>query len=159
MAFVVVALNCCFLDGPVHAFNLTVGPRMLDLGEPVLNAMFMANPVKDVLEGEAVSLLIGELDAIVGEDDVNFVGNSGDQIAQELRGQHLAGLAVQFEISKLAGSINGNKEIEFSLCCLNFGNVDMEIADWVGFELLLWRLVALDIRQPGNAIPLQTTMQ
>jgi hypothetical protein len=28
-----------FVDGPVHAFDLTVGPGMIDLGQPVFNAV------------------------------------------------------------------------------------------------------------------------
>ena len=65
---------------------------------------------------------------------------------------------MQFDIGKLVGSINRNKEIKFALSCLNFGNVDMEVADWEGFKHL-WRLVTLDIRQFSNAMPQQTTMR
>lgn len=37
---VMVAFDGRFLDRPVHAFDLPIGPRMLDLGEPVLDAVF-----------------------------------------------------------------------------------------------------------------------
>ena len=48
VAVVVVALNSRFFDCSVYALDLTIGPGMLDLGESVLNAMFIANPVKDL---------------------------------------------------------------------------------------------------------------
>ena len=63
MAIEMIAFNGCVLDGSVHSLDLTIGPRMLDFGEPVLNAMFKANPIKDMLEGEALPLLIGKLNA------------------------------------------------------------------------------------------------
>ena len=145
MVFVVITLNCCLFDRPVHALDLSIGPRMLDLGESVLNAMFAADAVKNVLASKSVPFLIGELNAIVSEDDVDPVRHCGNQIAQKLCRQHLASLGVQFDIGKLAGSINGNKEKEFALSRLNLSNVDMEITNRVKFKLLLRRLVALDI--------------
>ena len=59
MAIEMIAFNGCVLDGSVHSLDLTIGPRMLDFGEPVLNAKFKATPIKDVLESEALPLLIG----------------------------------------------------------------------------------------------------
>ena len=136
MVFVVITLNCCLFDRPVplpgsglranrerDALDLSIGPRMLDLGESVLNAMFAADAVKNVLASKSVPFLIGELNAIVSEDDVDPVRHCGNQIAQKLCRQHLASLGVQFDIGKLAGSINGNKEIEFALSRLNLSNV------------------------------------
>jgi hypothetical protein len=32
-----VSLDCGLLDRPVHPFDLSVGPGMLDLGEPVFD--------------------------------------------------------------------------------------------------------------------------
>lgn len=48
MIDVVIALNSCFLDSPVHAFDLPIGPGMFDLGQAVINFMLAADPVKDV---------------------------------------------------------------------------------------------------------------
>ena len=42
VAIVVVALDGGFLYGPVHAFDLPVGPGMFDLGEAVLDVVFLA---------------------------------------------------------------------------------------------------------------------
>ena len=127
---------------------MPIGPRVFDFGQPVLNVMFEANPIKNVLEGEAVALVIGKLNAIVSQNRVNDIGNSGDEIAHELCGQQLAHFLMKFDKDKLARLVNGDKEIELSLSGLHFGNVDMEIANWIGFELLLGRLVTLHIRKP-----------
>ena len=40
VTIVMVAFDGGFLDGPVHALDLAVGPGMLDLGEPMLDAIF-----------------------------------------------------------------------------------------------------------------------
>ena len=37
-----------FLEGAVHPFDLAVGPRMVRLGEPVLDAMLAADTVEHV---------------------------------------------------------------------------------------------------------------
>ena len=131
MAIVMIAFNGCVLDGPIHSLDLAIGPGMLDLGEPVLNAMFKANPIKDMLEGEALLLLIGKLNAVVRQHNMNGIGNGSNEITQKLRGQHFTCLRMNFDVDKLAGSINGNKEIELALGRLYFGNVDMEIANGV----------------------------
>ena len=41
----------------------------------------------------------------------------------------------------------------------HFGNVDMEIADRVALERLLFRLVSGDIGQSGDAVALETAVQ
>ena len=68
MAVVVIALDGCVLDRPVHAFDLPIGPGVLDLGEAVLDAVFTATHVEHmghVSSGWAVSVAwrIGKLDA------------------------------------------------------------------------------------------------
>ena len=50
VAVVVIPFNRCVLQRPVHPFDLPVGPRMIDLGEAVLNAVFPANAVEYMLE-------------------------------------------------------------------------------------------------------------
>lgn len=42
MRAVVVALDGGFLDGPVHALDLTIGPGMVDLCHAVFDAMLTA---------------------------------------------------------------------------------------------------------------------
>lgn len=61
---IVVALDGGLLDGPVHSFDLAVGPGMIGLGEPVFDAVFATGAVEDVLEGMPIALAVGELDAV-----------------------------------------------------------------------------------------------
>ena len=41
----------------------------------------------------------------------------------------------------------------------DLGDVDVEVADRIGLELLLRRLVAFDIGQAADAVALQTAVQ
>ena len=71
VAVVVIALDGGFLDGPVHAFDLTVGPWVLDLGEAVLDTALLASHIKRVRHvtrrrTTGVLRREDELDAIVG---------------------------------------------------------------------------------------------
>jgi hypothetical protein len=71
VAVVVIALDGGFLDGPVHAFDLTIGPWVLDLGEAVLDTALLASHIKRVRHvtrrrTTGVLRREDELDAIVG---------------------------------------------------------------------------------------------
>ena len=48
MAAVVIALDGRLFDGAVHPLDLAVRPRVVDLGEPVLDAVFVAAQVEHV---------------------------------------------------------------------------------------------------------------
>ena len=63
--FTVASFHGRFPDRAVHAFDLTIRPGVFDLGQPVLNLMLAAGPIKDMLEGINMPLVIGELDAII----------------------------------------------------------------------------------------------
>ena len=78
MAVVVVAFDGCFFDGPVHPFDLAIGPGMPDLGKPALNALLIADPIEDMVEGIFVVRHIGELDAVVGQHRVDGIRDSSD---------------------------------------------------------------------------------
>ena len=151
--------NAGFFDGPVHSLNLSVSPRMLDLGESVFNAMRSADAAKNVITSVSITSAIRELDAVIGQYRMEGIWHCLDQIAQELCSNHLACLGVEFGKSELRGSVNGHKQIELAFGCLHLGNVDVEIADGVALELFLDRLVAPNLWQPRDAMTLQTSMQ
>lgn len=116
MAVVVEALDGRFLDGPVHAFDLAIGPWMLDLGEAVLDAVFSASHVEHVGHVTrgwpvGVSRREGELDAIVGQDDVDLVWYGRDQGDEEGRCGSTSGLSDQLHEGEFAGAIDGDIEI------------------------------------------------
>lgn len=158
MGVVVVAFDRRFLDRPVHALDLAVGPGVVHFSQPVVDLMFTADAVEDVFECKCILLAIGELDAVVRQDRVDLVGHSRDKIAQELSGHHLARPLMQFDIGELGGAVDGHEEADFSLASAHFGDVDMEIPDGVTLELLL-RLVTLNLWKAADPVPLQTAMQ
>ena len=106
VAVVMVAFDGGFLDGPVHPFDLAVGPRVLHPDQAVLDAILVADAIEDVVEGVFVMGVIGELDTVVGQHGVDGVGHGCDQVAQELRRNHLATFLVQLDERELAGAVN-----------------------------------------------------
>ncbi|ETZ06843.1 hypothetical protein P618_200988 [Holospora obtusa F1] len=44
--FVKISLCCTLFEGAVDDFDLTVGPRMLEFGEPAFNVMLLAHHIK-----------------------------------------------------------------------------------------------------------------
>ena len=90
---------------------------------------------------------------------MDLVGNRGDQGDEEGRGGNAIGPFHQLDEGELAGSVNGDEEIELALNGLHLGDVDVEEADRTGFECLLRRLLAVDVRQPSDAVALQTAVQ
>ena len=99
------------------------------------------------------------LDAVVGQHGVDRVGDGLDQVAQELGCFHLACAFHEAGECELAGAVDAHEQPQLALCRADFGDVDVEVTDWVGFEPLLVRLVALGFGQTGDAVALQATVQ
>jgi hypothetical protein len=69
------------LEGSVHPLDLTIGPRMVWLGQPVLDTIGRTKHVEHMdapsrYWPEASLRQISKLDAIVGEHSMDFVGYS-----------------------------------------------------------------------------------
>ena len=78
------------LDGAVHAFDLAIGPRMLWLGQPVIDVgegtgvfesvssegLLARDHLADLGWGPGFALGIGEVDAVVGQHRVDLVGTA-----------------------------------------------------------------------------------
>ena len=131
------------LDGAVHAFDLAVCPRMVGLSEAVFDAVAKASSFEGMTSQHrrgslAVLGQIGKLNAVVSKHGVDVIRDRFDQIAKELRGCLGGSPLGKLCKSKLGSAINGHKEMELSFGALHFGDVDMEIADRIGFELLLF---------------------
>ena len=74
---VAVPLYRKVLDRAVHPFNVAVGPRMIWLGEAMLNAVCFADHVEPHwprLDCVPVSGSLCELDAVVCQYRVDFLG-------------------------------------------------------------------------------------
>lgn len=86
MVVVMISAHGSFLDGAVHAFDLAVGPRMVGLGEAVLDAVAPTGSVERMSPqpgGNPLTVLgqIGKLDAVVGEHRMDAIRNGLDQNA------------------------------------------------------------------------------
>ena len=102
---------------------------------------------------------VAELDAVIGEDSMYPVGDRLDQCRQEVGRSLHVGSRVQSGKGKLRCAIDCHEEVEPALPSTNLGDVDVEVADRVGFEGLLRGLVAGDLRQPADAVTLEASMQ
>ena len=75
---IVVAFDSGFLDCAVHALDLSIRPRVVGLCQAMLDLIGVADHVEAAEardHGVPVSRLFGELDAVIGQDDVYLVGN------------------------------------------------------------------------------------
>ena len=102
---------------------------------------------------------IGELDSVVGEHGVDAIRNGFDECFEEGCGRLHIGLFNEFDHSELRGPVDGHEEVELALGRSHFGQIDMEEADRIDVEPLLPGLVSLDLRQPADAMPFQSTVQ
>jgi hypothetical protein len=66
---------------------------------------------------------------------------------------------VKLGIGELRGAIDGHKHVQLAVFRLHFGNVDMKVANRICGKLLFLCLIAFDLRQPADAMPLQAAMQ
>lgn len=150
VAFVVIPLDGCVLDGAVHAFDLTVGPYVVRLSQRMFNPVGLADhvePHQPGMDNVPVPGLLCELDAVVSQDGVDTVGHRFQKVLQKLPARLSVWLFYQLGHGELAGSVNGYKKKELAIGSPEFGDIDMKIADWRPLELLPLRLVPIHIRQ------------
>jgi len=159
-----VSLHGSVLDGPVHTFDLPVGPGMVGLGQPVLDSVDMASAVEGVASktcGWPLSVLgqVGELDAIVGEHCVDVVRHRiHERFKEGSRSPHIC-LFDKLDHSELRGSVDGHEQVELAFGRSHLGQVDVEEANRIGVELLPARLIAFHLGQTADAMTFQTPMK
>ena len=156
---VVVSPNGSLLDGPVHSLDLAVRPRVINLGQSVLDPVLLADAVEDVMEGGAVAASVGELHAVVGENRVDAVGDGFDKIPEELGGSHLAGLLDKADKGELRGPVDGDEQIELAFLRPHLGDVDVNVADGISLEAGPLGLVAVNVRQTADLMALKQPVQ
>jgi hypothetical protein len=66
---------------------------------------------------------------------------------------------VQFDEGELRSPVDRDDEIELALSGSDLGEVDMEIADRIGLELVFRRSFAFDLRQSRDSMALEAAMQ
>jgi AraC-like DNA-binding protein len=129
VGFVEEAFYGGIFDGPVHAFDLAVGPwvpgfgqTMIDIveGAGILECMcperfFACDELFDFGGAPGFAARIGEVDTVIGEHGVDLIRHGGDQGAQEVSGGACGGLLMQLDEGKLAGPVYGHEEVEFAI--------------------------------------------
>ena len=162
MTFVVEAFDGRLLDGAVHPFDLAIRPRVVGLGEAMLDVVCTADHVEAHRTREdrvSVARLLGELDAVVRQDSVDVVGHCFQEVFQELPRCSSIGFVDELGDRELAGAVDADEQVELAFGSLHLGDIDVEEADGIALEALALRLVAFDVWQTGNAMPLQASMQ
>jgi hypothetical protein len=132
---------------------------MANLGQTVFDMVITADAIKGDDPVGFCAFTLGKLNAVVCQDRVNGVRNSGDQAAQEIFGHQARCLDMQFGVGKLRCPVNGDEKIEPTFTGLNLGNINMKVADGVGLECLFPELFSFNFRSAGDAMTLQTPMQ
>jgi len=164
MGVVEVSLDGGVLDGPVHAFDLPVGPGMVGLGEAVFDSTKETEPVEGMATkacGGSLAVLgkVGELDTVVGEHGVDAVRNGFDERFEEGCGSPHVGFFDEFDHCELRGPVDSHEQVELTFGGSHLGQVDVEETDRIGVELLPLGHIAFDIGQPADAVTLQTPMK
>jgi hypothetical protein len=133
----VEGLDGGFLHCPVHPLGLTVRPRVVGLGEAVLDAVFVTHPVEDVaaeegLEfGVAAAVLgqVGEGHAVVREHGMDPVGEDLDDLAQE-RGTVGLGVGVEeADVGEFRDAVDREGHEQFAPRQAQLANIDVDVAD------------------------------
>ena len=163
---VMISAHGGLLDSAIHAFDLAVGPRMIGFGEAVFDAVAAASPVEGMpaqQSGDALPVpgQIGELDAVVGEHGMDVVRDRLDQSVEKVRGGLGVGSLDEPGDGELGSAIYGDEEVELSFGGGDFGDVDMKVANGIGFELFLFTGcgVAFHLRQPIDPVTLKAAMK
>src|ERR1700683_1934418 len=88
-----------------------------------------------------------------------FIGDGGEQATQEISGGPPRDFLMQFDEGELRRPVDGDDEMELALSGSDLGEVDMEIADRIGLELVFRRSFAFDLRQSRDSMALEAAMQ
>ena len=150
MTVVMEAFDGCFLDCPIHPFNLTVRPGMIGFCQTMFDPVGFADHVKahGTRPGRiAITGLVSELDPIVGQNGMDPIRNDAQEIFEEFPGRLPIGFLDQLCDSEFACPVNRHEEIQPAFSGLDFRYVEMKKTNWVALEALASGLVSLDVRQ------------
>lgn len=159
VVFVIIAVYRSFFEGAVHPFPLSIGPRMIHLGQSVFDGMFLAYAIKNRGKCPMILVAIGKLDAIVGSHRVNAVRHRSNQVAQKLGGFQFAGAFEQLDIGQRGDPINRYLKREFACFSTDFSTIPMEVAKRIFSKGLLGGFLSFPFRESADAMALQATME
>jgi hypothetical protein len=161
---VVIPFDGRLLEGSVHPLDLSIGPRMIRFCQAMLDVVALTCAIERMpseLRRRAIAVLreVRELDAVVGQHDMDVVGDGLNQGVEKGRGGDGVGAVDELNEGELRGPVDADEEVGFAFGVTHFGYIDVEEADRVAPDLLLRWLVALDLRQAADAVALQAAMQ
>ena len=90
---------------------------------------------------------------------MDAVRHGVQQVLEELPCCAPVSLVDQLGDRELARAVYANEQVQLAFGGLHLGNIDVEEADGITLEALALRLVPFDVRQSGDAVPLEATMQ
>ena len=111
------------------------------------------------IDGAPVARLLGELDAIIGENGVDLIGQGFDHALQKLPGGLSVSRSNELGKRELVCPVDADEEVELAFSRLNLGNVEVEKPYWIALEPVALGLVAFDIQQARDAMTLKAPMQ
>lgn len=82
-----------------------------------------------------------------------------DELLQKRAGDLNGGAFFQAHEGELGSPIDGHEQVELAFGCAHLGNVNVEVADRIALEPFVARFVAFGLRQPTDAVALQTPVQ
>ena len=103
----------------IEALDQTVGLRVVGLGQAMVDAVLLAEPIKGMTAGRPTGRLVllvdgealGELGAIVGQDGVNIMREVGQEALEEAGRSLAVPPGVDLDIDVASGAIDGDKGI------------------------------------------------
>ena len=137
---------------------MTVGPRVIGFGQAMLDPVLVTHARKDVRKGIAVTFAVGELDAVVGQDDVDPVGHDCDEVAQKLGCFAFAGTFDRLGIRERRGPIDSDTQLQLAFLGAHLGDVEVNVANGVDLERPLRWLSPRDVRQATAAVALEAAV-
>jgi hypothetical protein len=164
---IVEGLDGGLLHRPVHAFGLAVRPRVVGLGEAVLDAVLVADAVEDVAAEDRLDLgmaaavpgQVGEGHAVVGQHRVDRVGERGHDLAQEGGAVQLGVGVVEGDVGELGHPVDRQEHEEPAFAEAQLADVDVDVADrGLGEASALGGLLRVS-RQAGDAVAPQAAVQ
>jgi len=116
------------LDGAIQALDGTIGPGVRRFGQPVLHAEGPAVAGKAVTTRKPLVGLQDELQVVVGQHGMGFVGQLFWHPPQKGCRDHTRSPRVQLGKRHFTGAVNGHEEVLAALCGAHFGEVDVQVA-------------------------------
>ena len=173
MAVVMVALDGRVLDRAVHSLDLPIGPKVPRLGQAMLDiaagtgkleavgleGLSGCNRLPDDGGGRGNVAGCREVGAVVGEHCVHLVGHGLDKVPEEVACDPPRGSSMELNEGELGRAVDGDEQVEPPFRRVDLSQIDVKVAERIGLEARAFGLVAVDFRQPADAVALEAAMK